>query len=45
MILMREFYTNLQRGLTVAASLRLAQNAFIARGEHPFYWAPFVSIG
>ncbi|MBK8465907.1 MAG: CHAT domain-containing protein [Chloracidobacterium sp.] len=43
--LMRDFYTNLQRNETISASLRKAQLSFIQRGEHPFYWSPFVSIG
>ncbi len=43
--LMKDFYTNLQRGLPVAASLRQAQLNFIARDEHPYFWAPFVPIG
>ena len=43
--LMQEFYSNLQRGADVAASLRIAQKSFIARGEHPYYWSPFFVIG
>lgn len=43
--LMRDLYTNLQRGTSISASLRQAQLSFIERGEHPFYWSPFVSIG
>ena len=43
--LMLEFYSNLQRGGDVAASLRIAQKSFINRGEHPYYWSPFFVIG
>ncbi len=43
--LMRDFYENLQRGESIRASLRKAQLAFVERGEHPFYWSPFVLIG
>jgi len=42
--LMLGFYTNLQRGTDVAASLRIAQKSFIDRGEHPYYWSPFFVI-
>ncbi len=43
--LMGELYKNLQRGSSVAASLRGAQMGFIERGEHPYLWSPFVLIG
>lgn len=43
--LMKVFYTNLQRGESVASSLRKAQTDFIGRGEHPYFWSPFVLIG
>jgi CHAT domain-containing protein len=43
--LMRDLYTELQRGATPAASLQKAQANFIKRGEHPYLWAPFVAIG
>lgn len=43
--LMREMYAFLQLGATPAASLREAQVKFISSGEHPYLWAPFVSIG
>ncbi len=43
--LMKSFYLNLQRGETVAASLRMAQKDFIDRDEHPYYWSPFFAIG
>lgn len=42
--LMRDFYNGLQRGLTVAASLRDAQLTLIKRGEHPYFWSPFFAI-
>ncbi len=42
--LMSGFYTNLQRGLSVSASLRVAQENFIDRGEHPYFWSPFFAI-
>ncbi len=43
--LMLRFYDNLQRGLSIAASLRKAQLDFVKRGEHPFYWSPFILMG
>lgn len=43
--LMTAFYNHLQRGCSIATSLRYAQNDFIERGEHPYYWSPFVLIG
>jgi len=43
--LMKDLYRNLQRSRSVAASLRQAQCAFIARGEHPYYWSSFSVIG
>ena len=43
--LMSDFYQNLQRGETIAASLRLAQLEFIKNGEHPYFWSPFFVIG
>ena len=42
--LMVEFYSGLQRGGTVAASLTRAQNKLIERGENPYYWAPFFAV-
>ena len=43
--LMQDLYKNLQRGESISASLRKAQLAFVDRGEHPFYWSPFIMIG
>jgi len=43
--LMKSLYKNVQRGSTVSASLRIAQNEFIKRGEHPYFWSPFALIG
>jgi len=43
--LMQDLYTNLQRGTSISASLRQAQLSFIKKGEHPFYWSPFIVIG
>lgn len=43
--LMCEFYTNLQNGMRVNDALKMAQLKFIDRGEHPFYWAPFIVVG
>jgi tetratricopeptide (TPR) repeat protein len=43
--LMKEFYRNLQSGSSVAESLRAAQISSIRRGEHPYYWSPFIAIG
>ena len=42
--LMTDFYSHLQRGTGVAASLREAQIKLIGRGENPYYWAPFFAI-
>ena len=43
--LMQRFYLFLQRGQSVAASLKDAQFELIADGAHPYLWAPFVAIG
>jgi tetratricopeptide (TPR) repeat protein len=43
--LMTAFYKSLQRGQSFAASIRIAQNDFIKRGEHPYFWSPFALIG
>jgi len=43
--LMQDFYTNLQRGENVGASLRLAQINFIKNDSHPYFWSPFTVIG
>ncbi len=43
--LMSQFYSELQRDMTVSASLQKAQNEMIARGYHPYYWAAFYGIG
>lgn len=43
--LMLRLYSKLQRGQAISASLRYAQKTFIERGEHPYYWAPFILIG
>jgi CHAT domain-containing protein len=42
---MEQFYSHLQRGLGISASLRIAQKDFISRREHPYYWSPFFVIG
>ncbi len=42
---MMGFYSFLQRGNSVEASLRHAQISFIAENEHPYYWSPFFAIG
>jgi CHAT domain-containing protein len=42
---MKDFYAELQRGASVSASLRTAQNNFIKRGAHPYFWSPFALIG
>ena len=43
--LMKDFYKSLQRGAGVSASLRFAQNNFIKRNQHPYFWSPFALIG
>jgi CHAT domain-containing protein len=43
--LMKDLYRRLQRGETVPASLRAAQRNLIEKGQHPFYWSPFMAIG
>lgn len=42
---MVEFYSFLQLGKSVEASLRQAQISFIKEKEHPYYWSPFFAIG
>lgn len=39
------FYSHLQSGCGAAESLRQAQQAAIAAGRHPYFWAPFLVIG
>ena len=43
--LMEDMYTEIQRGSTVAASLRKAQVNAIGRGVSPYIWAPYFLIG
>lgn len=43
--LMKSFYKHVQRGRTVSASLKVAQNEFIKRRAHPYFWSPFALIG
>lgn len=43
--LMVAFYSNLQHGDSVPASLRKAQLEFVDAGAHPYLWSPFISIG
>ncbi len=43
--LMKNLYTELQNGETVAAALRKAQCNFIGQGFHPYFWSPFVLVG
>jgi tetratricopeptide (TPR) repeat protein len=43
--LMTDLYDNLQRGKTIAASLRGAQLELIKKGEHPYFWSPFLVVG
>ena len=43
--LMKNFYTNLQRGENIPASLRSAQINFIKNNSHPYFWSPFMVIG
>lgn len=43
--LMADLYDSLQRGETIAASLRIAQVKLVKRGEHPYFWSPFLVIG
>ncbi|MFN0120487.1 MAG: CHAT domain-containing protein, partial [Blastocatellia bacterium] len=43
--LMREFYQNLNQGLSKAAALRAAQAAVRVSYPHPYYWAGFVLTG
>lgn len=43
--LMKDFYSSLQRGTDVSASLRTAQINFIKNDSHPYFWSPFMAIG
>ncbi len=43
--LMKSLYKYVQRGRTVSASLKVAQNEFIKRQAHPYFWSPFALIG
>jgi len=42
---METFYRELIKGSSPSQSLRLAQTQLIERGQHPFFWAPFVLVG
>lgn len=44
-VLMKNFYAELQTGVTAAEALRIAQCNFIERGLHPYFWSPFALIG
>ncbi|MCY7345106.1 MAG: CHAT domain-containing protein [Pyrinomonadaceae bacterium] len=43
--LMKDFYTELKRGVTASQALKVAQCNFIGREVHPYFWSPFVLIG
>lgn len=43
--LMKGFYSGIRDGLSASAALGRVQREMIAAGSHPFYWAPFVTIG
>ncbi len=43
--LMRDFYRNLQDGISPAEALRKAQMRFTGQGSHPYFWSPFVLVG
>jgi CHAT domain-containing protein len=43
--LMSDFYTAWRAGQPAAAALRTAQIAALRRDSHPYYWAPFASVG
>ncbi|MDJ0567872.1 MAG: CHAT domain-containing protein [Pleurocapsa sp. MO_192.B19] len=42
----RKFYSGLKTpNISKAQALQQAQKSFIAQGEHPAYWSPFIIIG
>jgi CHAT domain-containing protein len=43
--LMESFYDRLRHGIRPAAALRFAQLDQIRTNQHPFDWAPFISVG
>jgi CHAT domain-containing protein len=43
--LMGEYYERLRGGAGPAKALRAAQMELKGRYAHPYYWAPFVTIG
>jgi len=47
--LVRHFYAGLKEGNTVARSLALAKRSLLSSGRalrpHPYFWAPYLSIG
>src|SRR5262249_14678557 len=45
MLLMKEFYSGLARGMNKRAELRSAQQSLRASYPNPFHWAPFTLIG
>ena len=44
-LLMKQFYTHLQAGLSKAEALQRAQRDVRAAHSHPYYWAAFVLTG
>jgi CHAT domain-containing protein len=44
-LLMDQHYANLGQGFGRAEALRRAQLAIKATHAHPYYWAPFITVG
>jgi CHAT domain-containing protein len=43
--LMIDFYSSLRNGAGPAAALRYAQRQLLEEKPHPYFWAPFVTVG
>ena len=43
--LMKDFYTEVQKGKSISTSLQKAQKNFINKEKHPYFWASFGIIG
>ena len=45
LLIMTQFYENVNQGMTKVEALRQAKLAFSKEGIHPFYWSHLILIG
>ncbi|AMW31571.1 CHAT domain-containing protein [Arthrospira platensis] len=45
LLIMTQFYENVNEGMTKAEALRQAKLTFVQQGLHPFSWSPLILIG